>query len=169
MHKHHSAAICKVQSRLPLTHIMRLTYWQWQSLPGSSLRREIKNKNRLNPASSSDLGPVSCRSRNPSELAGAQARWPEYDHLLGELPPNMSRSEAYFWYSSNNLITIGFGNLVRRRGPLAQSGLQRCAARDASKCCSNVCTCASKRTKYVLRLISSPFCCRAHVHHDVLC
>ena len=65
----------------------------------------------------------------------------------------MSRSEAYFWYSSNNLITIGFGNLVRRRTPLAQSGLQRCAARDACKCCSRLCTCASKRTKYVLRLI----------------
>ena len=30
----------------------------------------------------------------------------------------MSRSEAYFWFSSNNLITIGFGNLVRRCDPL---------------------------------------------------
>ena len=41
-----------------------------------------------------------------------QAAWPEHEHLLGELPHGMSAREACFWFSTNNLITIGFGNLV---------------------------------------------------------
>lgn len=33
-------------------------------------------------------------------------------HLMGEIPPHMSLAEACFWFSVNNLMTIGFGGLV---------------------------------------------------------
>jgi inward rectifier potassium channel len=31
---------------------------------------------------------------------------------MGDTPAGMAHAEACFWFSSNNLITIGYGNLV---------------------------------------------------------
>ncbi len=36
----------------------------------------------------------------------------ERHHLLGEIPTHMSLAEACFWFSVNNLLTIGYGAVV---------------------------------------------------------
>jgi hypothetical protein len=41
----------------------------------------------------------------------------ERSHLMGEVPPQMSLAEACFWFSVNNLLTIGFGGLVCHPSP----------------------------------------------------
>jgi hypothetical protein len=36
----------------------------------------------------------------------------ERHHLMGEIPDHMSLAEACFWFSVNNLLTIGYGAIV---------------------------------------------------------
>jgi hypothetical protein len=37
----------------------------------------------------------------------------QHDHLLGDVPARLSLAETCFWFSITNVVTVGYGNIVR--------------------------------------------------------